>query len=140
MWLSLALAILTYLLSSKGTASQRQSALAKAALVGGGSYLVTQNTDWGKDISGKFDSAVGLGPTATPAAAAAAANGERPISVGTSASGTSPNGNGLWSTLSGWGAAGIGAVAGASLAGGSGTSKILLYGALALGAYFILKD
>lgn len=65
MYLSLILALLTYLLSPKGTPAEQRSALLKAAAVGGATYLATEYTDWGKDISDKFDGAIGVKPTLT---------------------------------------------------------------------------
>lgn len=136
MWLSLAIAILTYLLSPKGTSSQRSRALLTAAAVGGATFLATENTDWGRDISDKFDGAIGINPTPIDGAAADASTGSviRKDVPGTA------SGSGLWSTLQGWGAGGTAAVA-ALLGSATGLLPSWVFPAgLALGAYLLFKD
>lgn len=144
MWISIILAVLTYLLSPNDTAEERRKALLKAAAVGGASYLVTENTDWGKDISNSFDKMIGVG------------GGDKPI--GQKGEGTAANlvdvdkvstvvkppttgagGAGFWNTLTSWGAAGTAAVVGTA---GVATGKIpswLIVAGLGLAALLILK-
>ena len=61
MWISLLLALLTYLASPKGSDSERRKALLTAAAVGGASYVATEYTDWGRDVSDQFDDLIGVG-------------------------------------------------------------------------------
>lgn len=136
MWLSLAITILVYLLSPKGNSAQRSKALLTAAAVGGATYLATENTDWGKDISDRFDGAIGVNPTKIDGVAADAST---TASVRKDVAGTS-TGSGLWDTLKGWGAGGTAAVA-ALLGGATGLLPSWVFPVgLALGAYLLFKD
>lgn len=128
MWLTLVVMLVTYLLSPKGTDKEKRQALTNAALAGGATYLATEYTDWGKDISNSFDSAIGVGGTSTKSAADAATGVKTPASSGT----------GAWGSLTNWLAGGVAAGAGASIA-----SKIptwVIWAGLGLGAYWLLKD
>lgn len=135
MWLSIALAVLTYLLSDTDTASDRRNALLKAAAVGGATYAVTENTDWGKDISNRFDGAIGVGNKGD-ATGSSSTNIKAPGAVG---AGSTSSGSGLWSTVSGWGAAATGFVAGTVTSSEGSINWPLIIG-LGIGAYLILKD
>lgn len=128
MWVSLFIALLTYLLSPKGTDAEKRKALTNAALAGGAAYVATEYTDWGKNISGKFDSAIGIGGTTTTAAGAA---------TGATATGTTGSGGGLGS-LGNWITGGL--AAGAGVATVNAMPKWVLWAALGLGAYWLLKD
>lgn len=133
MWLTLAITILTYLMSPRDTPKERRGAMVNALVAGGATYAATEYTDWGKDVSAKFDSAIGVAPSGTPGVAA---NGDKAGETGT---GVSSQGGGLWSSVSGWGAAGA-----ATLVGAAGVSAItgstwILPAALAIGAYLILR-
>lgn len=145
MWVSLFIALVTYLLSDTSTADKRKNALLSAAAIGGVSYVAATNTDWGKDISGKFDSFVGLNGeplTASPNTAATAANAGNALQTGATGTGTATSTGGLWSTLTSWGAAGTAAVVGTGAAGAalvSGKTNWLVIAAIAGGAYLLLK-
>lgn len=140
MYLSLALALVTYLLSPKGTTAERQQALMAAAAVGGLSYVATANTDWGKNLSTSFDGAIGVGTPATAVSTDAANTTSTAqsaaVAAPNSAASTSSTGGGLWSSISGWGAAAVGAVAGGTLASGS---SWILPAAIAAGLFLILR-
>lgn len=130
MWISLAIAILTYMLSPRDTASERRNALLRAAALGGGSYLVATNTDWGRDISNEFDGAVGLAPSPTSDITDAA------VKPTAAVSGVTGTGAGLWSSLSSWGKAGVGFVAGTAASGAlSSWLPLILIG----GAFLVLS-
>lgn len=123
MWISLFIAILTYLLSAKGNSEQRRQALLNSAMAGGATYLATEYTDWGKDVSGKFDSAIGLGGT-TPAAGSTATTGTKaPVS--------------LWDTLRTWAPAAL-TVGGVASLAGAVPSWVFPF-AILLGGYLVLK-
>lgn len=131
MWISIAIAILTYLLSPRDTASERRNALLRAAALGGGAYVVATNTDWGKDISQSFDGAIGV--STAPSADVT----DSVLKPSPSVSGSTGTGSGLWSSLSSWGKAGVGFVAGSAVSGGLGSwLPILLIG----GAILLLKN
>lgn len=144
MWLSLIIAVLTYLLSPKDTASNRRKALIRAAAVGGGTYLMTQNTDWGRDISNSFDNMIGVGPTNRPigntgdgTAADLVDATKAPVVL---KPGSSNGGkNGFWSTLTSWGAAGTAAVIGTTGVATGTVPKWLIIAGLGLAAVLILK-
>lgn len=128
MWVSLFIALLTYLLSPKGTDAEKRKALTNAAVAGGAAYIATEYTDWGKDISDKFDGALGIGGSTSTAAGA---------SSGVSATGATGSGGGLGS-LGNWVTGGLAAGAGASVV--SSLPKWVIYAGLGLGAYLLLKD
>lgn len=60
-WLTILMAVLSFFFTKKNTGSTSKAALA-AALVGGGTYAVTHNTDWGRANLGQFD---GVAPAVT---------------------------------------------------------------------------
>lgn len=137
MWLSLFIALITYLLSPKDTSAQRKRALLNAAVAGGATYALTQYTDWGQEVSNSFDGAIGVGNTVGDSEGE---HSTRPVTIGSPGTGTAGPSRSLWSTLTSWGAAGTAAVVGVTGAavGGSSTNwlPILL---LAGGAILLLR-
>lgn len=131
MWLTLAVMLITYLLSPKGTDKEKRQALTNAALAGGAAYVATEYTDWGKDLSNQFNGALGIGGTSTTAAEAASGT---KVPSGTTTTGS---GSGLGS-LGNWITGGLAAGAGAGIV--SKMPSWVLYAALGLGAYLLLKD
>lgn len=129
MWISLFIALLTYLMSPKGSDQEKRRALTNAALAGGAAYVATEYTDWGKDISKQFDSAIGVGGTTTTTEAAA---GGIKATVGGSGASTGLGSLGNWVT------GGLAAGAGASVV--SKMPTWVIYAGLGLGAYLLLKD
>lgn len=75
MFLSLIMALLTYLLSPRGTSKERKQALLNAALVGGTTYAVSEYTDWGKENLGPINDSIGKAITGKPTSAAVAGAG-----------------------------------------------------------------
>lgn len=133
MWLSLAVALLAYLMSPKGTDKEKKQALLNAALAGGATYLATQYTGWGSDLSRQFDGLIGVGgASTTPTTAGGGASGTAPaVKMPTTTTGT-------WGTLRNWAVGGL-----AIGAGSSAVSKLppwVLWAAIGLGAYLLLKD
>lgn len=151
MWLSALIALITYLLSPKGNSAERRQALLNAGLAGGGTYLATQYTDWGKDLSSSFDSAIGVAEKpAIPASGSIAASGATldangnvittPVAGAVGAVNKTPAAGGsLWSTISSWGP-GVTALAagtaGAVLGSGISVGTVAIVGVL---AYFVLR-
>lgn len=133
MWLSLFIALITYLLSPKDTSAQRKRALLNAAVAGGITYGLTEYTDWGKEVSNEFDGMIGVGNKVDDEAAT---NATKPASVGSPGTGTAGSSGSLWSTLTSWGAAGTAAVVGTTGAAAGAVSgnwlPVLAIGAAAL--------
>lgn len=137
MWLSLIIALLTYLLSPKNTAAERQAALLNAAVAGGATYAVTEYTDWGKENLQPLDTKISnaILPTKTSGSTTTGGGGSLPtVPDGTKVTETGS----IWDSLSGWVApavAGLGI--GGLVAGIPGWALLALAGIV---AYLILKD
>lgn len=156
MWLSLLMAVLAFI-TSKASGASDKKALAIAAGVGGATYLATEYTDWGRDLSRDFDQALGLQSTdKTPPRSVTTekevVTGYNPDGtpifskvpvVATQGAQTKPQGGfwsgltGLWDTLSPGAQIAVGA--GVGVGAGSFLSKYGLLIALGIGAYVILK-
>lgn len=127
MWLSLIIALLTYLLSPRDTSAQRRNALVTAAAAGGVTYAVSEYTDWGQENLKPLDDTIGdfilpaKDPTATP-----------------TTTNTTANTNG-WDVLKDWGPTEIVAASAGVAAVTSGNKNWLLWGGVAIGALFLLK-
>lgn len=126
MWISLLIALLTYLMSPKGTDSQKRQALVRAGLAGGAAYAATEYTDWGRDISNRFDGAIGVKPGGSTDSDKVVNTGQKP----TTGSGLGSIGNWVTPAIA---AVGTGAVA-------SSIPQWVIWAGLGLGAYLILKD
>lgn len=129
MWLSLLLALLAYLASPKGNDSERRRALLTAAAVGGAAYIATEYTDWGSDLSDRFDDAIGVGGSDDTAEDAAKKPTVKDPS-GKPSGGTGSFGN--------WIPGIVGAGVGATVASG-GIPGWLIVAGLGIGAFLILK-
>lgn len=144
MWLSLIITLLTYLLSPRDTSSERRKALIRAAAVGGGTYLATQNTDWGRDISKSFDDMIGVSPTDKPIGDTGEGTAANLVDASKAPAVTKPGttggaGGGFWSTLTSWGAAGTAAVIGTAGVATGTVPKWLIIAGLGLVGLLILK-
>lgn len=140
MWLSLIVALLTYLMSPTDTKEQRRKALTNAALAGGATYAITEYTDWGrgnlKPIDGDINKFVfGNADVAKTADSKGLANGVAVNPTLTNPGKSTPST--LWDKISDVGPAGIAAigVGGAALTGNPG----LLIAGLAIGGILLLK-
>lgn len=139
-WLSIIVALVSFFLAGGSKSENRAKAAAVGLAAGTATYGITHYTDWGRENLGKLDGVVVSGggegsskkvPTATNA------NGQ-PITVGTGSAGASGS-TGLFSAVGG--ALSNPVVAGATgLAAGSLISgSTLMWIALGLGAFLILK-
>lgn len=152
MWLTLLVTVVTYLLSSRGTSEERRQALVNAGLAGGATYVATEYTDWGRDVSDKFDSAIGVSSKTNVLPAGQTRNADGSITdasgaiVKAATTGTvgAPNkttstGGSFWDSLASWGPTTTALVAGgAGLALGSGSS-LLWIGAIVVVGIMVLK-
>lgn len=151
MWISLIIALVTYLASSKSSPEDKKSALLNAGLAGAGTAFVTSQTDWGKDVNSTFNGYVGLDDSWTGFSGEDAEPGDKngkngkgkekvpgSVTVPTTGNGSGGSGGSIFSTLPSWAGPAAGGVAvGASL------SKIpkwvwLVGGGLL--AYSLIKD
>lgn len=142
MWISLFIALLTYLLSPRDTPKQQRKALLNSAVAGGLAFAATEYTDWGSDLSDSFDAAIGFEKPAVEATGVNA-NG-RPIGATgalvnpSSDGGGSSGGSGFWSALQSWGPLGTALVT--TTAAGALTGSPLLWIGLAVGVFILLAD
>lgn len=140
-WLSIVMAVITFLLSGGLKKGNAGKAAAAAIGVGLGTYYATHETDWGRENLGFLDG-VEVKPDGS-------GDGAR-VSTGIKDPGTAvrqPNGsgssgaNGLWNTLGSWltspaGQVTTGAAAGKAL----GAPNWLVWGGVLVGGYLLLKD
>lgn len=111
-WLSIFMAILSFLTSLKKNPEKKGQAVAAAALAGLGTYYVTHETDWGKENLGSLDGVVpnvtpapGDGVTLADGSTAPKSNSSMPTKVNGSTTG-------VWDVIKSWGPAGTAAVIG----------------------------
>lgn len=138
-WLSIIIAIISFLTAKKNGASDA-SAAAIGALAGGASYYVTHETEWGTANLGSFDGVVQpVGPSQT--VTKTDANGvTTTVKVPVPGSPETNSGqSGLWSTLSSWGPTGTAGVIGAGAVATSSNLQKYIPIALAIGAFFLLS-
>lgn len=129
MWLSLFIALITYLLSPNDTAKERRQALLRAGLAGGATYLATEHTEWGNDLSTKFDSAIDITPEQT--AEVGAPLTKPPVTAVNSGS------TSLWDKVKDYVPTALAVGAGAAI---GGSSRLPLYIGAALLGYLILNS
>lgn len=140
-WLSIVVTLISFFLAGGSKPENRAKAAAIGLAAGAATYGITHYTDWGKENLGNLDGVVVKGggegsniktPTATNA-------GGVPITLGNNSAGSAGS-TGLFGALGG--ALANPVVAGATgLAAGSLISgKTLMWIALGLGAFLILKD
>lgn len=140
-WLSIIMALVSFFLAGGSKPENRARAAAIGLAAGAATYGITHYTDWGQENLGNLDGVVVSGggegasdkmPTATNV------NGQ-PITLGNGSAGASGS-TGLFSAVGG--ALSNPVVAGAAgLAAGSLLSRsTLMWIALGLGAFLILKD
>lgn len=113
MWLSLLMALITFLLSDDGTKEGRRKALLTAGAVGVGTAYVTSQTEWGQEINSDFNEMIGLDDTWTGFESGTDGSTSTPTTGATVP--TTGGGGGVFSKVPPWvGAAGAG-VAGAAI-------------------------
>lgn len=146
-WLTIIMAILSFLASMKETKGDVVKSAMVGGLVGAGTYAVTHETTWGRENLGQFDGVIPpIDPLKNPDGATSnmtidPVTGKVVSKVGGELTGPNAPTTG-WDVLQDWGPTGTASVIGTSaVAGGllSGNNKILVYGAIALGAFLLLK-
>lgn len=138
-WLSIIMAIITYLTSSKGNKENKGRAAALAAAAGLGTYYVTHETEWGRTnlgfldgVAPDVDASSGTVDASNPSGGTTAT---KPVAITTGT--TSTNG---WDVLKNWGPTGvIGTTAAAAGLADSSTRKWVIFGGVALLAIVLLK-
>ena len=112
MWLTLLMALLTFLLTDDGTKEGRKRALLTAGVVGAGTALVTTQTEWGRDVNGSFNEAFGLDDSWTGLSGGSkGTDGATTTTPPQPTNGGSSSAEGIFSKLPEWtGLAGAGAV------------------------------
>lgn len=139
-WLSIFMAIITFFLSGGTEKKNRNKALLAAGLVGAGTYYVSHETDWGRNVLGDLD---GVVKPVTDGTNVVGSDGKpvqvegKPITVPVKPTGGSST-TGFWDVLQSWGPAGT-AVVGGTAVGALTGNKWLMYGGLALLAFLLLK-
>lgn len=137
MTISMILSLLVYLMSPKDTPEQRRRAVMGAAVAGLGTYYVTTQTEWGKELIGNETSVPAPNPTTASEAGLAGSS----VGVNTSL----PGGSGsvvqssipLASALQSYAPYAIATGAGVAIA--SGISKYLPQILIAVGLFFGLR-
>lgn len=122
MWISLIIALVAYLASSKSNPEDRKRALLNAGLAGAGTAFVTSQTDWGQDVNSTFNEYVGLDDSWTGfSGEGAGPNNEKVpgrVTAPATGSGSGGSGGSIFSSLPPWAGPAAGGVAvGAALSG-----------------------
>lgn len=145
-WLSIIMAIIAALVSLKSKPKDTGRAVAAAALGGLGTYYVTHETEWGRDLLGDLDGVVPVISDADAATGQTLPDGSKipagttTIPSGTTGGATSGKTVGIWDTLTSWGPTGTAAVIGTTtVAADSGTRKYIPWIAAGVLAFLILK-
>lgn len=140
-WLSIIVTLISFFAAGGSKPENRARAAAIGLAAGAATYGISHYTDWGKENLGRLDGVVvaGGGETDVNKKPTATTSTGVPIPVGTSSPASSGS-TGLFSAIGG--ALSNPVVAGATgLAAGSLMSKnTLIWIALGLGAFLILKD
>lgn len=118
-WLSIIMAILSFLASMKKDPDKKGQAVAAAALGGLGTYYVTHETEWGRENLGSLDGVVVPGADAVDAVddegkviTTKDASGKDVIVKVPPVSVDKPSSTTGWDVLKNWGATGTAAVVG----------------------------
>lgn len=140
-WLSIIMALVSFFLAGGSKPENRAKAAAIGLTAGAATYGVTHYTDWGSRNLGNLDGVtVTGGGEETPSKAPTATNASgQPISVGTGSAGASGS-TGLFSAIGGAVSSPVAAGAVGLAIGSSLNSTTLMWIAIGLGAFLILKD
>lgn len=139
MWISLIIALVTYLLAPKNNAKERQKALIGAAVAGGVTYGVTEYTDWGNENLKPINDSIGSVFEGSPKSDDPR-NGVPTTGGKTPANQASASSSGLLDAVKNIGPAGAAALGFGAGAVTSDKTKVLLIGAAVLAAVLLLKD
>lgn len=130
-WVTLIMAILSYLMSPRNTPAERRRAVLNGVVAGGVTYGVTHYTDWGRENLGQFDGAITPTPevNATDGSPSQVAGAAKPVSQGGS----------NWSGITKWASDALVAVGAVGLA--STASKWVPWALAAFAGYwFFVRD
>lgn len=113
-WLSIIMAVLSFLSSLKKNPGDKGKAVAVGALAGLGTYYVSHETEWGKDTLGSLDGVIPKEPINPGDATTTLPDGSK-IPTTTTATPSPIDGRttGVWDTIKGLGPSGVAGVIGA---------------------------
>lgn len=128
MWLSLAIAVLSYLLQPRGTSAERKKALVNSLALGAVTYGVQEYTGWGQENLAPLNQA--MTPSLLANVPAASSDAAVVVQDGSALPGAPSTGSSsIWSSLASWGpAAAAGLAGGVALGSGSSLTPLLLIG------------
>lgn len=139
MWISLIIALVAYLSSSKSNPQDKKRALLNAGLAGAGAAFVTSQTDWGEDVNSTFNEYVGLDDSWTGfSGEGAGPDDEKVPGRITPPAASSGSGGSIFSSLPSWAGPAAGGVAVGAALSGVPTWVWLVGGGLL--AYSLIKD
>lgn len=138
-WLTIVMAVVTFLLSGGMKKENRGRAALAASGVAAGTYYVTHETQWGQENLGQWD---GVEITTNEDGSQTVAAGPKDPGTKIPGGATANSGSGgFWNTLGGWLKSPAGQVTtGAAGATALGLSNWLIWGGVGLAAYLLLKD
>lgn len=137
-WLSIIMALVSFFLAGGSKPENRAKAAAIGLGVGAATYGVTHYTDWGKENLGNLDGVVAEGGSETTSPTVTKPNGTT-VSVG-AGNPASSGSTGIWSALGGAVSSPVAAGATGLLAGSLLSGSTLMWIAVGIGAFLILKD
>lgn len=138
MWISLIIALVTYLASSKSNPEDKKKALLNAGLAGAGTAFVTSQTDWGKDVNSTFNGYVGLDDSWTGFSGEGAGPDDGKVPGRITPPVSSGSGGSIFSSLPSWAGPAAGGVAVGAALSDVPTWVWLVGGGLL--AYSLIKD
>lgn len=140
-WLSIIMALVSFFLAGGSKPENRAKAAAVGMAAGAATYGVTHYTDWGRENLGNLDgvTVTGGGQGTSPKTPTATNASGQPISVGTGSAGASGS-TGLFSAIGGALSSPVAAGAAGLAVGSSLNGTTLMWIAIGLGAFLILKD
>lgn len=137
-WLSIIMALVSFFLAGGSKPENRAKAAAIGLGVGAATYGITHYTDWGQENLGNLDGVTVSEGDGVNGPVVTKPNGTVvPVSTSNPASSGS---TGIWSALGGALVTPVGAGATGLLAGSLISGTTLMWIALGLGAFLILKD
>lgn len=139
-WLSLLMALLTFITSRKGDSKNNTKAAILATAAGAATYYTTHETEWGRENLGAFDGVIAA-PTITNGTTVTPPTVGSPVTIPpitATPTGAQTITSGVVETLKNWGPGGTALVVGTAAAA-TGSSKLLLWGGLAVGLLLLMR-